>query len=58
MHGAAAREGTRTMEAAGSEGLRLRIFALFLALLDDLIPHGMATLSPVRIVKYSPGAPA
>ena len=27
----------------------------FLPLLDQVIPHGTATLSPVHIVKYSPG---
>jgi uncharacterized protein len=27
----------------------------FLPVLDRVIPHGMATLSPVRIVKYSAG---
>jgi PII-like signaling protein len=28
----------------------------FLDLLDDLLPHGTATLSPVHIVKYTSGA--
>jgi PII-like signaling protein len=30
----------------------------FLPLLEQVIPHGTATLSPVHIVKYSPGQQA